>query len=236
MICCRPATTSDRSRPRAAVPSTAVSAASPVRLAEGRFDAVRSTRSSRSSSRFGRATFLWWMTTSSARARTISPCTKELFRAMIRANLGKKWIAQATINMADDEELLQLAAKAGCLGIFVGFESTSAEGLAEVHKKFNIQKGRDFPASVRRIQRHGMPVMGSFIIGLDVDKPGIGRHDSRDSQPLRRRLHQRAVSDAAARHPPVGPNGIRRAHRRQHLPGRLAVLHVDLPGGSVTSI
>jgi radical SAM superfamily enzyme YgiQ (UPF0313 family) len=101
--------------------------------------------------------------------------SKDLFRAMIRANLGKEWIAQATINMADDEELLRLAAKAGCAGIFVGFESTSAEGLAEVHKKFNIQKGRDFRASVRRIQRHGMLVMGSFIIGLDVDKPGIGR-------------------------------------------------------------
>jgi radical SAM superfamily enzyme YgiQ (UPF0313 family) len=101
--------------------------------------------------------------------------TKELFRAMIRAHLGKKWIAQVTINMADDEELLRLAAKAGCAGIFVGFESTSAEGLAEVHKKFNIQKGRDFRASVRRIQQHGILVMGSFIIGLDVDQPGIGR-------------------------------------------------------------
>jgi radical SAM superfamily enzyme YgiQ (UPF0313 family) len=101
--------------------------------------------------------------------------TKELFRAMIRADLGKKWIAQVTINMADDEELLRLAAKAGCAGVFVGFESTSAEGLAEVHKKFNIQKGRDFQDSVRRIQRHGMMVMGSFIIGLDVDQPGIGR-------------------------------------------------------------
>ena len=31
-----------------------------------------------------------------------------------------------------------------CSGIFVGFESTTAEGLAEIHKKFNIQKGRDF--------------------------------------------------------------------------------------------
>ena len=101
--------------------------------------------------------------------------TKELFRAMIDAKLGKQWIAQATINMADDEELLSLAAKAGCAGIFVGFEATSKEGLAEIHKKFNIQKGRDFRASVRRIQRHGMLVMGSFIIGLDVDRAGIGR-------------------------------------------------------------
>jgi radical SAM superfamily enzyme YgiQ (UPF0313 family) len=102
--------------------------------------------------------------------------TKELFRAMIEADLGKKWIAQATINMADDEELLRLAAQAGCAGIFVGFESTSVEGLAEVRKKFNIQKGRDFRASVSRIQSYGIVVMGSFIIGLDVDRQGIGRN------------------------------------------------------------
>ena len=100
---------------------------------------------------------------------------KELFRAMIRAKLGKKWIAQATINMADDEELLRLAAKAGCVGVFIGFESPSVEGLVELHKKFNIQEGRDFKACVRRIQRHGILVEGSFIMGLDVDKGGIGQ-------------------------------------------------------------
>jgi len=101
--------------------------------------------------------------------------TKDLFRAMIQASLGKKWVAQATINMADDEELLRLAAKAGCCGVFIGFESPSVEGLAEISKKFNIQKGRDLGASVRRIRRHGIPVIGAFIIGLDVDEPGIGR-------------------------------------------------------------
>jgi radical SAM superfamily enzyme YgiQ (UPF0313 family) len=100
---------------------------------------------------------------------------KALFRAMIQANLGKKWIAQATINMADDRELLELAANAGCCGVFIGLESPSVEGLAEVRKKFNIGKGRDLRASVRRIKRHGIPVFGAFIIGLDVDEPGIGR-------------------------------------------------------------
>jgi len=100
---------------------------------------------------------------------------KDLFQAMIQANLGKKWVAQVTINMADDEELLRLAAKAGCIGVFIGFESPTEEGLVEVHKKFNIQKGRDFKAYVRRIQRHGISVVGSFIMGLDVDEQGIGR-------------------------------------------------------------
>jgi len=100
---------------------------------------------------------------------------KDLFRALAKANLRKEWVAQATINFADDEELLALAAKAGCRGVFIGFESPSPEGLRELGKKFNLLKGRDFRASVRRIQRHHMLVVGSFIIGLDIDEPGIGK-------------------------------------------------------------
>ena len=101
---------------------------------------------------------------------------KDLFRAMAHANLGKEWICQATINFADDEELLALAAKAGCSGVFIGFESAKPEGLRELGKKFYLLKERDFRASVKRIQRHNMLVVGSFIIGLDIDKPGIGKH------------------------------------------------------------
>jgi radical SAM superfamily enzyme YgiQ (UPF0313 family) len=100
---------------------------------------------------------------------------KDLFRAMVQAKLKKEWVAQATINFADDEELLVLAAKAGCRGIFIGFETPTPEGLRELSKKFIFLKDRDFRASVRRIQRHGILVVGSFIIGLDVDEPGIGK-------------------------------------------------------------
>ena len=100
---------------------------------------------------------------------------KDMFRAMAQAKLRKEWVAQATINFADDEELLALAAQAGCRGVFIGFESPTPEGLQELGKKFNLLKGRDFRASVRRIQRHHIMVVGSFIIGLDVDGPGIGR-------------------------------------------------------------
>ncbi len=99
---------------------------------------------------------------------------KDLFRAMAQANLRKEWVAQATVNFADDEELLAWAAKAGCSGVFIGFESPAPEGLLELGKKFNLLKGRDFRASVRRIQRHNILVVGSFIIGLDIDEPGIG--------------------------------------------------------------
>lgn len=98
--------------------------------------------------------------------------SKELFRAMICEGLTRPWICQATVNFADDEELLELAARAGCQGVFIGFESPTVEGLIAVHKKFNI--GRDFRQAVRRIQRHGICVVGSFIVGIDTDTPGIG--------------------------------------------------------------
>ena len=100
---------------------------------------------------------------------------KDLFRALAQANLGKEWVAQASINFADDEELLALAVKAGCRGVFIGFETPTPEGLLELGKKFNLLKGRDIRASVRRIQRHHILVAGSFIMGLDIDEPGIGK-------------------------------------------------------------
>jgi radical SAM superfamily enzyme YgiQ (UPF0313 family) len=103
---------------------------------------------------------------------------KDLFRAIIDARIRKRWIAQVTINMADDEELLRLAAESGCTGVFIGFESPNPEGLLELNKKFNLRHGPDFAGSCRRIQRHGISVCASFIMGLDVDGAGIGKRIS----------------------------------------------------------
>lgn len=100
---------------------------------------------------------------------------KELFRAMVKHTDCKPWISQATINFADDDELLRLARQSGCVGIFIGFEAITEEGLKEVHKKFNAKGNRNIKESVGRIQKHGIAVTGNFIIGLDCDQPGIGK-------------------------------------------------------------
>ncbi|MCK9464038.1 MAG: B12-binding domain-containing radical SAM protein [Proteobacteria bacterium] len=100
---------------------------------------------------------------------------KELFRAIIAADLGKQWVAQTTINVANDEELLTLAAKAGCEGLFIGFESPEPHGMKDLARKNNLCRCHDLGAAVRTIQEHGIIVAGSFIIGLDDDRPGIGR-------------------------------------------------------------
>ncbi|MBN2241494.1 MAG: radical SAM protein [Acidobacteria bacterium] len=87
---------------------------------------------------------------------------KDLFRSLMRADVRKEWVAQTTINFADDEELMALASRAGCRGVFIGFESPTPQGLRELGKKFNLLKNRDFRASVRRIQKHNILVVGSF--------------------------------------------------------------------------
>jgi radical SAM superfamily enzyme YgiQ (UPF0313 family) len=100
---------------------------------------------------------------------------KDLFRAMIKANLGKSWVAQTTINVANDDDLLRLASESGCKGLFVGFESPRPESSTEIHAKSNLCRRHDLSQAVRQIQKHGILVAGSFIIGLEGDGPGIGK-------------------------------------------------------------
>jgi radical SAM superfamily enzyme YgiQ (UPF0313 family) len=98
---------------------------------------------------------------------------KNLFRAMIKRGIRKLWSAQVTINMADDPELLKLAKRSGCFGVFIGFESPNPESLKTVNKNFNLRFGIDYyKEAVRRIHKAGIGVSGSFIIGIDDDKPG----------------------------------------------------------------
>jgi radical SAM superfamily enzyme YgiQ (UPF0313 family) len=101
--------------------------------------------------------------------------TKALLRAIISTKLHKQWIAQVTINMADDEELLMLAGKAGCIGVFIGFESITEEGLTEISKKFTIHDASTMKKYVKSIQNNGIAVLGSFVLGLDVDGKGSGK-------------------------------------------------------------
>lgn len=105
--------------------------------------------------------------------------SKDLFRAMIREGLTTPWICQTTINFGEDDELLKLAHKAGCIGTFIGFESPTEEGLVAVHKKYNIKRSNKIPELVRRIQKNGINVVGSFIMGIDTDKKGISEITAR---------------------------------------------------------
>jgi len=78
---------------------------------------------------------------------------------------------EASINLAADEELMQLMSKAGFNTVFVGIESPNEESLAECNKLPN--KGCDLVASVKKIQNQGLEVQGGFIVGFDNDPISI---------------------------------------------------------------
>jgi radical SAM superfamily enzyme YgiQ (UPF0313 family) len=78
---------------------------------------------------------------------------------------------EASIDLADDEELMQLMVQAGFTGVFVGIETPNEASLEECNKVQN--KNRDLIASVKKIQGFGLNVTGGFIVGFDNDSPSI---------------------------------------------------------------
>lgn len=94
---------------------------------------------------------------------------KELFRALIPLKI--KWFSQASLNIAQDEELMDLAAASGCMGLFIGFESLSQENLKSIHKKQN--KVEEYAQAIEKIHKHGLGIEGAFIFGMDGDDEGV---------------------------------------------------------------
>jgi radical SAM superfamily enzyme YgiQ (UPF0313 family) len=82
-------------------------------------------------------------------------------------------LTEASINLADDEELMTLMVKAGFDSVFVGIETPNEDSLAECAKTQN--RGRDLVSAVKTIQNKGMQVMGGFIVGFDNDPVSIFR-------------------------------------------------------------
>lgn len=101
--------------------------------------------------------------------------TRELLKEMSawrkRTGAGMGFLTEASVNLADDQELIALMVQAGFKKVFVGIETPSVESLQECHKLQN--KGRDLVQAVKRLQRAGLEVMGGFIVGFDSDQVDI---------------------------------------------------------------
>jgi radical SAM superfamily enzyme YgiQ (UPF0313 family) len=78
---------------------------------------------------------------------------------------------EASVNLAQDQELMELMTAAGFDSVFLGLETPEEECLAECGKHQN--RSIDLMEAVKTIQRNGMEVMGGFIIGFDNDPPNI---------------------------------------------------------------
>jgi len=103
------------------------------------------------------------------------PKVKELLHEIIawraRRETRVLFITEASLNLVDDPELLELMVQAGFKRVFVGVETPEESSLAECAKVQNSR--RDLVAAVKRIQQAGLEVMGGFIVGFDNDKPNI---------------------------------------------------------------
>lgn len=95
----------------------------------------------------------------------------QLFQALIP--LKKLWASQSTLAIADDEELVSLAAEAGCVGFFVGLETTSDRNLVSVEKAFHrTERYREW---ISRLHEKGIGVEAGVVFGFDEDDPTVFR-------------------------------------------------------------
>jgi radical SAM superfamily enzyme YgiQ (UPF0313 family) len=111
-----------------------------------------------------------------------SHCQQEalaLFQGMVERGIEKQWFCQASINVADNPEVLEWAGRAGCRMIFLGIEAADDHALEEVNKRLNLKHGvSSYEETFDRIHQAGIAVLGALIFGMDGDTPDI--------------LHQRA--------------------------------------------
>jgi radical SAM superfamily enzyme YgiQ (UPF0313 family) len=100
---------------------------------------------------------------------------KELLRALVewraRRKVRMRFSTEASLNLVDDQELLDLMVAAGFKSVFIGLETPDEDSLTECAKVQNTS--RDLVAAVKKIQNAGIEVMGGFIIGFDSDSDSI---------------------------------------------------------------
>ena len=91
---------------------------------------------------------------------------EELFRALIPLNIH--WACQISSDAAQNPRLLDLMARSGCIGAFIGIESLNEANLAQMRKKWNVKYG-GHAETLARFYEHGLMVFGTFVLGYDHD-------------------------------------------------------------------
>jgi len=96
----------------------------------------------------------------------------DLFKEMVRRGIKKDWWCSTSLNVADNEEVLEWAAKSGCRMMFLGIESEDIEQLKANNKKVNVRIGVDhFEGVFQKLNQYGIAALGAFIYGLETDTP-----------------------------------------------------------------
>jgi len=99
------------------------------------------------------------------------------------AGAGKQWLGQASTTVLENAELIQLAARSGCRGLFVGLETLSERALNQVNKGFNVVA--KFKDMIKRLHDAGIGVIGSFMFGFDGEEEGVFERTARFAEKAR---------------------------------------------------
>jgi len=99
--------------------------------------------------------------------------TKSLLREIITRGAKVPWVAQISMNLLRDEELLSLIAQSGGKWIFIGLESIDSANLKSVKKGFN--KPAEYQAILEGLAKYNLYAITSFIFGMDGDRPGAAQ-------------------------------------------------------------
>lgn len=100
---------------------------------------------------------------------------RRLFEALVP--LRVEWYGLATVLLAEDLPLLELAARSGCRGLLMGLESISSDNLRDCKKGFNSPE--KYARVVERLHEQGIALNGCFVFGMDHDTPEVFRKTAR---------------------------------------------------------
>ena len=93
--------------------------------------------------------------------------TRRLLEALLPLRI--RWMCQVSISAAQDESLLALMRRSGCVGVLIGFESLDPAPLAAMGKTMNPVTEAEAEKAVRRFYRHGIAIFATFVFGYDTD-------------------------------------------------------------------
>jgi radical SAM superfamily enzyme YgiQ (UPF0313 family) len=101
---------------------------------------------------------------------------KRHFRPLLEAlpSARVRWRAQTDVSVTDEESLLDLLYRSGCISLFLGLESLDARGPENLDRgNWKLRQRPRYARAIERIQNHGIGAQAGFIVGLDSDDPSI---------------------------------------------------------------
>ncbi len=97
---------------------------------------------------------------------------KELFKGMVDRGIYQNWFGFTSLNIYQDDEVLEYMVKSGCVGVLIGIESVNAETLATMNKNVNLRISIEkYHEAIANIRKHGIAVWGTMVFGNDNDTP-----------------------------------------------------------------